>query len=224
LVPSQWLRIVEDGEDVGHIHIRQAQAEMLGHPGIRIEIAQRLVTDTGILDTVSELFASTSGTTELWSIRSARRDKDELESELPDREQVRSVEAWVNTGVRSRQELTVSREGPNELDRDQWRQLPEAYLSQVDLHLLPALLPRDREVTMAFYTYYPKTSQLGLRRIRVEPIDDGGYRVIQRPAPDQGEQVSRYDAEGRLVQRHMADGRVILPSSEDRVRRIWADR
>lgn len=231
LVPEQWQRILKGGEDVGYVHIRQAKAEQLGHPGTRIEIHQRTQTEAGIVDTVSSFFESASGTTELWSIRSARRPPEDRMGELlPDSDRMRNnqtqpqTQAWADTGLRFREELTVSRESPSDIDRNQWPQLPETYLSQVNLHLLPTLLRADTTPrTLAFYAYYPDTGRLALRTVRIEPTDDG-YRVHQRPAPSRSEYVARYDAEGRLIQRRTAGGHVILPSTEAEVRRIWSDR
>jgi len=224
LVEERWLRILENGQDIGYIQITEQRTQTLGHTGVRIEKRQRIQQGDVVVDTVSERFESDDGDFEMWSIRTAQR-RDQPKTGLPSKKQVRNQQTWAETGLREGRMLTITRDSPNDTKNvEEWNSLPEAYLSQTDLHLLPALLPRDQAATFAFYAYYTKTRKVGLRTFRVEPLDSGGYRVHDKPAPDRAAQVSTYDAHGRLVQRRMGDGRVILPTSPDRIEKVWQQR
>ena len=229
LVDEQWRRVLENGKDVGYIRVRQQRGRMLGQTGIQVNVQQRIYMKTSTFDTFSELFESDDGALEVWSIRTARRDGGP-KAKLPARQQQSNADqgpprkAWAETGLRDGDQLTVSREMPTKIDEDSWADLPDVYLSQAVLELVPSMLPPDQQQTLAFYAYYPKTSDIGLRTMKVVPLASGGYRVHQQPMPDRSEQVATYDAHGRLVQKRMADGRVILPSSRQRIRRIWEER
>lgn len=222
LIEHQWLRITKDGKDIGYKRIAQQQATELGRPGIRIEITERLYADGAVYDNFGEYFEADDGLSELWSVRAARRTQ-RPRGRLPDR-QMAGTQAAAETGLRAGQTLTVSNESRERLDQEEWPRLPQTYLSQVDLHLLPRLLPRDEQTTLAFYAYHSNTAKVALRIVRVVPLPEGGFRVYQRPTPQHGEQVATYDEQGRLVQQRMPDGRVFLVSDERTIREIWRER
>ena len=224
LAGERWQRILRDGKDVGYVQTRAQQTQTLGREGIRIIRRQRLHSEGAIYDTYSERFESRDGTFEMWSVRTAQRT-DQPDVGLPSKRQVRAQQSWAETGLRDGRMLTITRDTPNEAKKvDEWNRLPEAYLSQVRLKLLPSLLPHESTQTLAFYAYYTRTKKVGLRTWRVVPLDSGGYRVYEKPAPDRAPQIATYDAHGGLVQRRMADGRVFLPSSAEQIQQIWRNR
>lgn len=218
----RWLRILKDGEDVGYRRVTREAVTELGEPGVRVEVAEHLHTQQASFDSFSEFFESDDGLMEMWSIRTAQQRGDAMAQRLhPGGAASRSAAA--ETGLRSGQSLTVSSEGPEQLDEQEWPELPQAYLSQVNLHLLGRLLPRDEQRTLAFYAYHSASDRVALRIVRVVPLEQGGYRVYQRPTPEHREEVATYDAEGRLLQRRLADGRVIVPTTEQELAAIWLE-
>lgn len=223
MVGEQWLRIINaDNTDIGYARIRQSLDTMMGIPGIHVEVASRIVIGPVSYDTESFFFESQDATAELWSIRTAKRTlADGRRPALPSNTAMPGPRIVTETGIRSTGKITVKREAPGDVDRFEWVTPPTGYLSQVEMHLLPALLPRNRQQEFAFYTYNTRDGEIALRTIQVSPTSGGGYIVRERPAPDRGETVSTYDANGRLIRRQLPDGTVMLPATAQQMRAIW---
>ncbi len=85
----------------------------------------------------------------------------------------------------------------------------DAYLSRLDVLLLPELLPREVAADYAFYALDADSLSLSLRFYRVEPRADGGADVTERPTPAAPPVRHRVDADGRLVEVVRADGVVL---------------
>src|SRR5690606_28074650 len=120
--------------------------------------------------------------------------------------------------------ITVHRQSPTDIKDLSWQMPTQGYLSQVELLLLPALLPHDQATEMAFYAYYADEGRLTLRTFRVQPLGDGRYQVHDRPAPDRMEGTSVYDAQGRLIQRQTVNGLLIVPAQPEQIQQIWRAR
>lgn len=224
LTGEQWFRVLKDGQDVGYRRVIQEQATDLGLAGIRVEIAEHMAVDGGAFDRHSEYFESLDGRVEVWSTRTAQRAERRRDAGLPlDLEETPAAAA--ETALRTAGALEVSREDAERIEPEQqeWPELPEAYLSQVNAQLLPALVPRDAQRTFALYSYHSAGGRVALRIVTVVPLEDGGFRLHQRPAPEQRETVATYDAEGRLVQRRLGDGRVLVPTTAEQLDAIWAE-
>lgn len=221
---EQWLRVTENGRDVGYIRLTREEEEVLGEPGVQVTVQSRIFTGPAAFDSLGEFMESHDEQLEIWGIRTTQRS-DARTSGGARGERTRPVDSsWRELGRRAGGRITVERELPTRITESDWAVPPTAYLSQVDLHSLWPLLPRSEKTTMAFYAYYANTGELALRTVTVEPQPDGGYLVRERPAPNRAEQVSIYDARGRLLERRMADGRVIVPASAQQIRAIWQDR
>jgi hypothetical protein len=74
---------------------------------------------------------------------------------------------------------------------------------------------------MLFYAYSPKAQGLTLRRVRIEPMKGGRFAVRVKPAPSRAERVAIYSDKGKLIRKRMADGRVLVPASEQQLRAAW---
>lgn len=218
----QWFRVLKDGRDVGFIRMRQQSEKVLAEPGISIEVQSRVqATAEEVIDSLGEYFASDDGKTELWSIRTTRRP---ARSQPLNQSQDPQELTWVETGVRSGATITVHRQSPTDIKDLSWQMPTQGYLSQVELLLLPALLPHDQATEMAFYAYYADEGRLTLRTFRVQPLGDGRYQVHDRPAPDRMEETSVYDAQGRLIQRQTVNGLLIVPAQPEQIQQIWRAR
>lgn len=219
---EQWLRVLGPEErDVGYVRIRQRLDTMLGLDGLHIEIASRMVVGADSYDTESFFFESDDASVEVWSVKTAKRTlapQPRLPSNVGPPQGPRVV---TETGIRSGDTITVKREAPGSIDNLEWPTPPTAYLSQVELHLLPALLPRNRQQEFAFYAYNTSDGRITLRTMQIYPLPQGGYVVRERSAPGRAEQIATYDAQGRLVRRQLPNGTIMLPATADQMRIIW---
>ncbi|MFP4144045.1 MAG: hypothetical protein ACOCTI_05890 [Phycisphaeraceae bacterium] len=222
---AQWLRVLRGREDIGYVRVRQRWAETMGEPGVNVEMHWRLEMDDETVDRKAEMYRSEDGDSEMWTIQTEQQPRQSGPApRLSGGEQGGTGQRmlWADTGIRSGESITISRNRPGDHDSRNWRQ-PEVYVSLADWQIIPALLPREAK-EMSFYAYHPPTAALTLRHVRVEPREEGGFRVYDRPAPNRAEEVSEYDAEGRLVRREMGNGWVLEPSDRETIRAIWDQR
>ncbi len=224
LEPERWYRIVEEGRDVGYARVteRQVTDAGLGLPGVRITRLTRIYIGRNAFDTKSEWFESVDGTAELWSIRTTQRDGQADRRGLPPAGASGGSRSWAETGLRSDDLITVSRETPTSIDRHDWQRPETAYVSQVALRLLPRRLRVAQPLRFGFYAYDSGEQSMTLNVIEATPLADGGVRVSWRPTVNHPPRVSTYDAHGRLVRREMPDGRAWLAADRDQVLRRWA--
>ncbi|MFA9477037.1 hypothetical protein ACERK3_01895 [Phycisphaerales bacterium AB-hyl4] len=233
LPERQFMRVIEGDTDVGYQRIVTEHVENLGEAGVEVRIQARdLVGDGHAYDSQSELFLGEGEQTELWSSVTTLRPKEQPQQPagLQSREQLQpqhgTEQTWTDTGLRSHNRISVSQEGPTQIESRNWEVPPKAYASQVVAQATPALMAKQAAAgrppaAMAFYAYHPSAGRLMLRAVRIEPSDDGGWRVYDRPAPDRAEQVFHFDAEGQLIEHHTGDGRVSRPATEDEIRAVW---
>ncbi len=155
---------------------------------------------------------------------------------------------WVETGVRGGGRLMVTIETPpadetvrtvqqherfrsdkpknangelaGRVDDLAWSDPPVAYLTQVDLFALARLFPVDAP-TMSFYAYNPSTASLSLRTVRAARTADGGKAVYDRPTARRAETVTRFDAEGNLVEQQLPGGLRLVPTTPQELREAW---
>ncbi|MEX0745762.1 MAG: hypothetical protein WD118_09175 [Phycisphaeraceae bacterium] len=231
------LRVLEGDRDVGYERREARATEKLGEAGLELDVRSRVMRKPDeAFDTARSYFMSDDGDTEIWSIVTTQRDVERRRNlNRPSGDSPAAMDAprtgnFADTGLRSGNRITVSREGATQINEKQWDVPPEGYLSQVGAYAMPSLLveqARERSElppAMAFYAYHPSAGRLALRQVRVEAHDHGGWVVFDRPAPDRAEQMSIYDVRGRLVERRMGDGRVFKPATEAELRDAWGNR
>jgi hypothetical protein len=244
LVPEQWLRITgpantsgagKPGErDVGFMRISQHADKQLGAAGFRVTVQGRVLVDTQAYDTQADFFTNDGLDSEVWSIKTTHRvlKKDE-KLDAAATAAMADMNTNAETGVRSHGKITVKRVGAAGNKDFNWDQPgvapvpttaragagattppPFVYLSQVELQLLDSLLPHNAPLAVGFYAYSASTGKVSFRTERVEPRKDGSCLVYSRVSPEQPEQVTRFDAKGKLVDRTLPGGQTIVPTTE----------
>ena len=227
IVDKQWLRIVQDGADIGYMLIKQHKDTQLGFPGLSVEIQARVQLDRQILDSDSSFFLSDDGNHELWSIRNSVRPTPAPGSTPAPGRTPGSPDggaqaiSTADTGVRTNDAITVTVDLPTSSKKYTWIAPPEGYLSQVEVNILPSLLPPRKSEPLGFYAYYPAAGKITYRTMTVQPTAAGGYAVVTRPSPDLPEQHATYDRQGRLVGQVLPGGRAMLPASRQQIAAIW---
>ena len=219
LIPEQWLRITEAGKDVGYMRI--LQHDEAGHvpPGTSVQVNSRIVDGNRHFDTEAKFFEADDRTVEFWTIattmRTATNAPQTPGAPPPDKLN------WRQSGLRDGDNIEVSQETPTSIKKYPWKRPPFPYVSQVNLYILPALLPHDKPNELAFYSFNQDSVSLSLRTLRIEPLANGAYRVHDRPTPERPEQVSTYGPTGRLIEQRMTDGRVYLATTPQQLKQIW---
>ncbi len=230
LIDEQWLRIVREGQDVGYMKMTQGTDKTMKTPGLRVTLQARVQAGDRATDSQSEFFLSEDGNDEVWSIKVTSRPLRPAPPPPP--RAVRPGEpkplalppdtvSWAETGVRSGTAMTVTRQGPEGIEENKWKTPDKEYVSQVELYLLGGLLPRKEKVELGYYAYFPAEGKITFRTERIVPLTDGSLEVHSRPAPDQPEQVSRYDAAGRLLERVLEDDMRLIPAGKAELAAIW---
>ncbi|MEZ6189721.1 MAG: hypothetical protein R3C45_00340 [Phycisphaerales bacterium] len=220
LTDEQWLRITQGDKDVGYMRIRQTHEDEYVTPGTSITVNSRIVDGDNTYDTEGKFFESDDRQIESWNITTTLRTPQNTATQ-PHAPPQPAVQNWHQEGFRNAKTIQVSQDSPSNIKQYSWDVPPFPYLSQVDLHVLPALLPRDKPTELAFYSFLQNSQKLSLRTFRIEPLPGGSYRVFDRPAPDRVEQVATYSPAGRLIERRMPDGRTYLATTPQELKRIW---
>ncbi len=220
LIDEQWLRITQGGKDVGHMRIRHHDEAEYVVPGTSVEVRSHIIEGQGTYDTEARFFESDDRQIESWSITTTLRIPQNTMSPS-NRPLQPSTQTWHQEGIRNGKEIQVSQESPTNIKEHSWDVPPFSYVSQVNMYILPALLPRDEPTELAFYSIHQNSRKLSLRTLRIEPLPGGSYRVLDRPTPDRTEQVATYSPTGRLIERRMSDGRVYLATTPQELKRIW---
>lgn len=220
---DQWFRVMEGDKDVGYMRIRHALGESFNLPGIRVDVQSRIISGTDAFDTESFFFVSDDRTTEVWSVRTGQRPVQKSEN-LPGAVMLAPPQLYEETGLRSGDAITVTRQLPGNVKDLSWKMPPVGYMSQAELYLLPVLFPRDQQRDFAFYAYNSATANIALRQFGIFPLEGGAYLIRERPSPEQGEQVSTYDANGKLKRREMPDHRAYIPATVEEIKRVWGVR
>ncbi len=220
LIDEQWLRITQGGKDVGYMRIRQSDEAKYVVPGTNVTVNSRTVDGANTYDTQGKFFEADDRQIESWNITTTLRTPQNA-APPPNAPPQPAVQNWHQEGIRNGKTIQVSQDSPSNIKQYSWDIPPFPYLSQVDLHVLPALLPRDKPTELAFYSFHQNSQKLSLRTLRIEPLPGGSYRVLDRPAPDRAEQVATYSPAGLLIERRMPDGRTYLATTPQELKRIW---
>jgi len=217
--PEEWLRIVENNQDVGYMCIKNKTDTSMGLPGVRVDIQTRFFLGRNTYDSTSNFFASDNGTQEFWSIRTTIRP---IQPALAQKANAPpNINSWAETGVRSNHKITVSLERPSGIDKHEWQQPPQGYLSQIKVHLLDRLLGNPESQTMGFYAYHPNSQKIVYRTTSVETAPDGTTAIHTRPSPEQDEYVTYYTPDGKFIKRLLPGGRSILPATKQELAVKW---
>lgn len=218
LPEEQWYRLLKDNRDIGHLKITRRKDQQMGFTGLNVTVQAHAQLGTQAIDSLSEMFLAESGQHEIWSTRTTSRMQATSPGGVPQDMTV------VETGVRSGNVITVTREDRGQKKSYEWQTPAEGYLSQAELYLLPALLPRQTEATYGFYAYYPSDGQITYRTIVVNPEGRGGYKVLIQPSPNSPRETVVFDAGGAMVERQLPGDQRIVPSTRRQILAIGAVR
>ncbi len=220
LIPEQWFRVTLEGKDIGYMRVRHHDEADHVPPGTSVAVQSRLVEGENIYDTEGQYFESDQRVDEFWTSTTTLK-LPQTAAYNPDAPPQPMTQNWRQTGLRDGHAMEVSQETPTNIKKYSWMTPPQAYLSQVNQFVLPALLPHDKPQTLAFYAFDKDARKLSLRTYQIQPMPGGSYRVFERPTPDQAQHVATYSPTGRLIERRLPDGRVILATTPQELKRIW---
>lgn len=217
MVPEQWFRLLENGRDIGYVRQLQGSDKRMDMPGLRVDIQAHMKLDDQTVDSLSQMFVSQDMSHEIWSVGTTVRLTNPKEK-MPAGalKEVTSTE----TGIRSKGQITVNRQTISGAAQDYQWQVPPVYLSQVEIQVIQPMLPKANQI-YGFYAYYPNLGKMALRTERVVVEPDGQVTVYSRPSPEQSEQVSRYDASGKLVYRQLSEQRRLVPATKTEIMSLW---
>ena len=172
-------------------------------PGFIARVAARYVEGERIIDTEATFFATLSGgeaDEEVWTNRMLLRDK-------------KDTSTWTQKGARVGNRLTVQTQGAGASDAEkQWLTPDKAFLSQVQVYLLPRMLARAaKPLIFGFYAFNAgsgaQSGDVTLRRETLEPAPGGeGWVLRTRVGEGVAERTTRLAADGSIIRAETADG------------------
>ncbi|MCC7407333.1 MAG: hypothetical protein IT442_04630 [Phycisphaeraceae bacterium] len=221
LLPEQWFRMLHDGKDVGYLRINQRPGKRLSFDGVEVQIQSRVEIDRQTIDTLSTMFLSTARDYEDWSTKTTVRPLTPPAAPKGNAPPAPESISAAETGVRTKGGITVTRQNVTGTNKYTWDVPPEGYLPQVLVHLMPALLPRDKPATMGFYAYYPASGEITYRTVEVQPTGKGGIQLVSQPSPSVRNESAEFDAAGRLLKRDMPEGGTVIPATRQQIAAIW---
>jgi hypothetical protein len=232
---EQWLRIIQDGKDIGYTYVveevgrdlpRKGHVERGSGPeGVLIGIRSRILADSGAqTDSESWLFSTFDRKSESWSKiaytldpRGGKMTTGEVgitrsrEKPVADPDQDIGGHRGMSSTLEYRLEVTkVARNASSEpIVRD----LPPFYLPQALGHLLPRLVPLRDEKSYLFAAWVTDAGQLMYRYIDVgseQEVVLGGKRMRAVPVKD------RIGLEGSVTTDYISpDGKFLGSVNED---------
>lgn len=250
LVSERWLRLIQDGKDVGYSYVVEETSERSGRRGVLIGVRSRTMTGTGAdqqqVDAESFMFTTADRRFEEWSnvarvsaagnvrsssevgasSKSVRRVlmQGQLPGDATDERQppVRDVDEHRLTVVLSGR----SGGAPIEID------LPPWYLPQGMGHLLPRLLPLGEPRQYLFASYVSERAAVMMRYVDVLPereVTLDGQRLKAVPVTDrigiEGDPTIHYlTRDGQYLGSVNERAKIsVLPTNAATLQRIWAN-
>jgi hypothetical protein len=236
LVPVQWLRIIENGKDIGYTYVVEEIARDLprnnvrperqaGAEGVLVGVRSRMIRDGSQADSEAWMFCTFDRKSESWSMIGLVDDPKGGKSHLselgvttkrtkpvPDKG---SVLEKGNKDVALTDEylLSVTRIGQSANPQPIRQELPVFYLPQAVGHLLPRLLPRNDPKGYMFASYTSDSGQVKARYIdvgREESVTLGGQTFRAIPIGD------RIGLEGSITMHYISpDGKYLGSVNKD---------
>ncbi len=227
---EEWFRLytldTDGGEqELGYVRLRLGtgqRGEVSGSDPSRYSVSEQergltarlalryLPPDGGVFDVVSLAFLSTDRKTEDWKTTQTLR-KEEATSNA------------TLIGARQGQRLTVnlSQDGANYNPKK--IALPsQGYLSQVELYLLPLLLPRGEQTAEAGFWFYRETD-IVFRKDKTEPWTEepGLWRWVSEISSQAGPTESIIEPSGAVRSKRTADGVRWEATSLEELLALW---
>jgi len=235
LVPVQWLRILENGKDIGYTYVVEEIARDLprnnvrperqaGAEGVLIGVRSRMMRDGTQSDSESWMFCTFDRKSESWSMigvvddpKGGKTHLSELgvttkrTKPVPDKGSL--LEGNKDVTLADEYLLSVTRIGQSANPQPIKQELPVFYLPQAIGHLLPRLLPRNDPKGYMFASYTSDSGQVKARYVdvgREESVTLGGQTVRATPIGD------RIGLEGSITTHYVSpDGKYLGSVNKD---------
>jgi hypothetical protein len=253
LAPEQWLRIVQNGKDVGYTYLIEETAERGGHKGVLIGARTRLKPDgadskAAQVDQESLLFSAFDRKYEEWSnaTQTTSPEGRQVQTEIGTSNQTERMvlDPDLKPGdvkAKDEQQPPVRKEESYKLavtytgrlsTPPVQRDLPPWYLNQAMGHLLPRLLPLTEPKGYLFASYVSDRREVIMRYVDVQKerevtLGDKKFRAI--PVSDriglQGDPTIHFiSRDGTyLGSSNEAAKLLILPTDPETLQKIWAN-
>ncbi|MEM6333178.1 MAG: hypothetical protein AAF823_07545 [Planctomycetota bacterium] len=218
LPQDAWFRTIRNGEDVGFQRFTFTRTRDLNTDGYRLDIQSRERRTNSIFATDAEFFLARDRQEEVWSVNTWVRliDPQAMPMAPP-------LTRTLLTGVDSDDTITVTLETPNGRERPlRWKRPPAAYVTQLEANVLPLALIDGRPLMAQTYAFHGASREITLRSEFIEQLEGGQFAMVTRASPQTGWRRYLFTNQGRLRQIELADGAILVPSTEDQVRQLHA--
>jgi len=173
----------------------------------------RFLDGQRIVDSQAIFFLSFDRSREAWVVRMTIREGDRRAN-------------WTETGVRDGDDIKVTADQPGATPLlKHWKKPPQAYLSQVEVHLLPWILAsRGVEATFGFYRYVSALNDIALRRDTLSSVEgdpQARWLLETRSSEDAGLTRMTLRQDGWPIRRTLPDGSVMEPITLDALKALW---
>jgi hypothetical protein len=202
--------------------------------GYKVQVMARMELGEALYDSINTSYVADERDEEIWYICTTERPRDPrkvAQYRLKNGQQLKfdvqevpvdNQNTWVETGVLSHDKIQLTRHDPSNDKQFDWDMPPKAYLTQVDLYLLPLMLKDQPNGQWGFYAYHANTGKISFRTERLEHLDNGHFKIYSRLTPeDIEEQVTEYDQQGKIVMRVLAGGRKLIPALRHQIENMW---
>ncbi len=190
--------------------------------GYLAEVSARLITRTNsgtaaaaaysIVDTTARYFMTPDRQEESWTVTTALRDS-----------RTSKVRTLGETGARRGASMTVQITEPGKPPRSmQPTVAPQAYLTQVETHLLPRILQRSgAETELGFYAYRSDSYSVTLRRDLTQRELGGAWTQTTTFREGDEPQKSVFRDDGELIRTVLPDGRMWTATTPQELKKLW---
>jgi hypothetical protein len=246
LIPEQWLRLLQNGKDIGYMYVVEEMDSKGGTDRIKIGVRSRTYPDdTNQVDGETWFIVNTDRRHEDWSNlmwvqnRATKKGNQIVEIGSSDRRTNRQADmsGQIAVGdakdpkqppVRTFDIYELNVQTPAEPVK---RSLPPFYLPQALGHLLPRLLPTREPKTYLFATYASDRKEVMMRYVDVgseQEVDIAGKRVRAVPVTDrlgiEGSPTIHYidPSNGKYLASINNDSKItILPTNAETLQKRW---
>lgn len=249
LIPEQWLRLMQNGKDIGYTYIVEETEKRGTQDGVKIGIRSRTRPDPQMqVDAETWMYCTFDRAHGEWTntviydnpLKPEPKKKYSTEIGICDRQIKPEIERPLEGGqpggksqVREMETytLTVKYVSRSSTGQPVKRDLPPSYLPQAMGQLLPRILPRQ-PATYMFYTYVGDRREVMARYVDVEPeqpvtLDGRTVRAIgikDRIGLEGSPTYHYISPDGKYLGSVNKDSNiVILPTDADTLKKIWID-
>jgi hypothetical protein len=247
LVAEQWLRLIQNGKDIGYTYVVEEPYKQGGNDGVRIGVRSRTTPAKGVqVDAETWMFSTVDRRHETWTNLAKFGDganTKDYSSEVgySDVEVSHVVDRNAPPNqknppivISENHTLTVDRSTKSSNKKPITRPVPLWYLPQALSHLLPRILPIDAPRAYMFATYVSDQGEIMSRYVDIgRPVDvtlaPGAPTLHAIPIKDriglEGSVTTHYvSADGKYLGSVNDDSKItILPSDRETILKLWSN-